>query len=892
MQEAPPPQPPPPTMDANEEPPKPERPKKRFALCKLRLRLRNYRAGVDKRRSEYLYAHNNNRWRRLLISLHPESLFSFFTSRNGVWFVFKIGFTGVLVFIILIAAAYFYYRREAPTTILELQACAGGRVNEFYDQSGQTLLWTVREGTHCIPVNISDINPYVVQAVISVEDKDFYEHPGIKAVSIGRAIVNNLMGRPKQGGSTITQQYIKNAVLKDSDRSYERKIKEIVLVPEIESLYSKQAILNAYLNTIYLGRHYGGVEAAAQGYFHKSASDLTLDEAALLVASISAPAYIWSNPDLHLRKRNIVLGEMLRDGRINQKEHEEARQADSLAKIQPEDDQIFNRDAMAPHFTIAAEEQFRQLVCQNTPTACPNLHEGGYQIITSLDLDTQHLIEEVIDDNIVQFEEKGFNNVSLLIIDNQSKTVLGLMGGRDFNYPQFGQVNHMSKPKMPGKLLHALIYAHLLDNNSLWGPGRTLYDYETFHLNQELTYQGPVSLRQALAESLLTPTIKAAHLAGSENINEQLLNFNLNNFNQCDNGCATLLALGDDLNMRLDNLSNLYATFASEGKYQALSYIKEIKDGEDRLIYQRQRDDYQAFSQSTAFMINDILSDAAYKPDTLKTYKNLAFKNSFHSLFNDNPFVAYTPQITIGGWIGQQVPQADDPEPSLQTGLETQTTLIKALLDKYTPPAEGAITWSPPAGLQILRTNLTTGQINSATGRSDYYAQDFKSRLLPNTTHLLIDRASQKLAQACTPASAISRLNSSLFVSELPADHQDYYKWINPIWQYLGSKLDSSIPDEEDDLHKCSDEKPDIHLATSGDCLQVCQLTITIQAGTHDLQTMRIKDSDNRVVLSSNISGRDFMSNYEYTHNNPNNQFLEIEAIDRALYLSSYTLTF
>ena len=888
MQEAPPSQPSPPTMGTNGEPPKP---KKRLVLHKLRLRLRNYRAGIDKRRSEYLYAHNNNRWRRLLISLHPESLFSFFTSRNGVWFVFKISFTGILVFAILIAGAYFYYRREAPTTILELQACAGGRVNEFYDQSGQTLLWTIREGTHCIPVDINDINPYIVQAVISVEDKDFYEHPGIKAVSIGRAIINNLMGRPKQGGSTITQQYIKNAVLKDSDRSYERKIKEIVLVPEIESLYSKQAILNAYLNTIYLGRHYGGIEAASQGYFHKSAADLTLDEAALLIASVSAPAYTWSNPDVHLRKRDIVLSEMLRDGRINQKEYEKALQTDSLAKIQPEDDQIFNRDALAPHFTIAAEKQFRHFVCQNTPTACPDLHEGGYKIITSLDLDTQRLIEEVIDENIVQFEERGFNNASLLVIDNQSKTVLGLMGGRGFNYPQFGQVNHMSKPKMPGELLHALIYAHLLDNNSLWGPGRTLYDYETFRLNQELTHQGPVSLRRALAESLLTPTIKVAHLAGSENINEQLLGFNLNNFSQCNNGCATLLALGDDLNMRLDNLSNLYAAFANEGRYQALSYIKEVRDSEDRLIYQRQRDDYQAFSQSTAFMINDVLSDASYKPDALKTYKNLAFKNSFNNLFNDNPFIAYTPQITIGGWIGQQVPQADDPEPSRQAGLEAQTTLIKALLDKYMAAA-GPTSWSPPAGLQILRTNLRSGQINSATGQSDYYAQDFESRLIPNTAPLFIDRASQKLAQTCTPASAVSRRNSSLFVSELPPDHKDYYKWTNPVWQYLGSKLDSSIPDKEDDLHKCSDEKPDINLTTSGDCLQLCQLTITIKAGTHDLQTMRMRDSDNRIVLSSNISGRGFVSSYEYTHTDPSNQFLEIEVIDRALYLSSYTLTF
>ena len=849
---------------------------------KLRAWSRRQKVASQKRRAEYLHLSGDNRCRRLVINLHPESLFSFFTSRTGLWLVFKLFMTVFLLSLLAVTFAYFYYRREVPATVLELQSCVEGQVTKFYDRTGQELLWTVREGSECERIELADVSPYFIDALISIEDKDFFEHPGYKLTSIARSFINNISGGPTQGGSTITQQYIKNSILQDSDRSYERKIKEIVLVPEIESIYSKEEILTAYLNTISFGSFYSGIEAASKGYFDKPASELTLDESALLVASIGAPNFIWQNPERHQKRYEIVLNEMFKDGKISQKELDKALKIDALAKVQPAETINLQDDAVAPYFVARARQQLSELLCQDEDE-CANLQRGGYEIITTLDLKTQQTVEKTIAETIERLETDGYDNAGLMVLDNLAKEVLALNGGRDFYHPEFGQKNHLTQERYPEEIWQPLIYASILENNPYWGAGRTFYDYKTFNLKQNPDFLGPVSLRRALGESILTPTIKAAYLADTTEIDQLASELRLADLSDCGDNCAVYQALGDSFTTQLDSLTNLYATFANEGRYQDLAYVKKVSNSYGHTIYERKTNSYEVFDSQTAFMINHILSDNDFKPAKLRNHPGLAFKTNLSEDFRDNPFIAYTPQITLGGWIGKELLKTDQSAKNDDLTTSAQSDLINNFLKNH--GVNSRASWNKPKELQLIRTNLTSGKIVLSGGSLDYYPEKFRPAIIPATTTFQTDIVTGKLATECTPPLALKTITTSAIWPELPDDDPAYQSWMYPVWENLAPRLDSSIPSEIDDLHKCNDSPPKIDVEVSGDCQKTCRLTVKATAGTHDLKMINVKTGDNKARDVSNpVTGRSTEMTYNYEHKQTNLRILRLEIVDQALY--------
>ena len=758
-----------------------EPPKQRSLARKIASRLRRYRAASQKRRSEYLYLSGDKRWRRLLVNLHPESLFSFFTSWDGLWFVFRIGVAAVLALAVLVTFAYFHYRHEAPATILELQSCVEGRITEFYDRTGRELLWSLREGTDCQPVHLSEVSPYFIDALISMEDKDFFRHPGYKVTSIARSVVNNLLGRPLQGGSTITQQYIKNAILKDSDRSYERKLKEIVLVPELEDAYSKEEILTAYLNTIPFGSTYGGVEAASRGYLGKPAASLTLDEAALMVASISAPNIFWNDPQRHLERRDLVLQVMLADGKISQSEHEAAKAVDSLSKVRPEATET-DRSAPPPGFIMAAREQAEELIC-SLQSQCLNLEDGGYRIITSLSLSVQEEAETAVAAALEAEGEDGYGNAGLLIVDSGSKEVLALTDRAG------EEKNQLVKPRQPGNLWQPLVYTGLLETGS-WGAGRIMYDYPTFDFETLDDFQGPVSLRHALGESLLTPAVKAAYLAGYADLRALAGRLGLS-MTACEENCAFQQGGGVGFTVGLHDLTSLYATFADDGRYQDIGYVRRIANRDGKTIYKRQTEASPSLDAATAFMVNDILSDSSFKPPALRKYADLAFRGVYTDNFTDNPFVAYTPETVIAGWVGGPTAEAD--VAGKTAAAETQSGLIEAFLKLY---GRESGSWQRPDGLKLLRTNQTSGRIGSGT--ADFYPAGFYPADLPAAT-FKVNTSTGLLVGGCPAGENQRSLTTRALVPELADDDPAYGAWMRPILIKLGSRLDSNIPSQADD---------------------------------------------------------------------------------------------
>ena len=858
--------------------PRPKPPPGSFAR-KLARWVRRQRAASQKRRSEYLHLGGDKRLRRLLINLHPESLFSFFTSWDGMWFVFRIAVAAVLVFSVLVTFAYFYYRGEAPATVLELQSCAEGRVNEFYDRTGRTLLWRLKEGTDCRPVQLDEISTDLIDAVISMEDKDFFSHPGYKVTSIARSAVNNLLGRPRQGGSTITQQYVKNAILKDTDRSYERKIKEIVLVPEIEASYTKREILAAYLNTVNFGNSYGGVEAAAQGYFGKPAAALGLDESAALVAAVVAPNVIWNDPEAHLARRDLVLSVMLADGKISRAEYDRALAADTFAGVRPGGDSWLADDTAAPHFVLQARLRADRLICQSG-SECLNLRAGGYKIITTLDLKAQRQVEEAIEVSLAAIGPAGYDNAALAVIDSASKEVLALAGSRGFDHPELGQFDNISAARPPEDTWHPLVYAALLENGGGWGGGSVFYDYETLGWQLAESFLGPVSLRRALAESVATPAAKAAYLAGESNITRLAAKLGLPEAE----ACAVRHAAARDFNVRLSELAGLYATLADGGLYQDLGYVSRIDNGRGTTIYERESDAYEVLDPQTAYIINHVLADAAYKPAGLRGRTDLAFKGSASGNPREKPFFAYTPAVVLAGWIGQQSGGGAG-APDESEAAAHQAVLAGNFFDLRGESPGGF--WPRPAGLQNLRLDAVTGR--PGAGPADYYPAGYKPGTEPAVVR--IDRATGLLAGDCTPAQALGELTTSALKPELGAEDPAYDAWLRPVWANLGARLDGSIPAAIDDLHDCDDLRPRLEISKNGNCRQGCRLTIRAAAGTHDLHSIVIKANRPDVEdVAKRISGRSATVSYTYSDRQAGARSLRIEVVDEALYRGSATV--
>ena len=372
------------------------------------------------------------------------------------------------------AALYLHYRRDVPTSIASLQSCIEGQTTKYYDKTGQILLWASKSDFDCQPIQLEEVSPHLVDALIVVEDNDFYNHHGFQVRAIVRATVNNLLNKETQGGSTITQQYIKNAILQDSSRTFDRKVKELILAIELERTFEKDEILTAYLNTISFGSIYSGAEAASQGYFNKSASEITLDEAALLVAALPAPTTYWNNPDAHIARQKWVLGQMLALEQISQKEYDKAIEIDTLAKVRVSYEQYEN--IKAPHFVLEAEKRLTEELCEVQRTEdpeenCDNIRLQGYKVITTLDMEAQSLAEETVNTVVPTILDRGFDNAALVAVDVETGKVIAQVGSRDFKYEGFGQTNTVTQQRDPGSTFKIFDYAALIENSSDWGPG-------------------------------------------------------------------------------------------------------------------------------------------------------------------------------------------------------------------------------------------------------------------------------------------------------------------------------------------------------------------------------------------------------------------------------------
>lgn len=544
----------------------------------------------------------------------------------------------------------------SPDRLNERQVAESTKI---YDSTGEHLLYEVFQNQKRTLVEMADIAPLAAKATIAIEDKNFYEHNGVRVLSIIRAGVNNLLGHSAGAGgaSTITQQLIKNTLV-GGEHSYFRKIKEAILAMRLEKKYGKEDILKMYLNEIPYGSTNYGIEAAARSYFHKSARELNLSESATLAAMIQAPSRYLNNLDSLRARRDLVLRLMFEQGYITQQEKTDAQNAAM---------RIYRTSGIfdAPHFVLYVKQLLADKFGERA------VDTGGLKVITSLNYDLQKAAEDIIKEEGDKFaKEANANNAALVAIDPKTGKILAMVGSRDFyNEDIDGQFNvAVLGKRQPGSSLKPFVYAAAWEKG--FTPDTVLYDVlVNFDQRDGSKYQpknydgkehGLVTMRKALQGSLNIPAVKTMYLVGVQETIEFAKRFGYTTLS--DNAGLSLVLGGSEVNL-LEH-TDAYATLANNGSYHKPENILKVTDKNGEVLYEwKEEEGIEAIKPELATTVSGVLSDNNARAFIFGTNSYLtlpdrpvAAKTGTTNDYKDAWTMGYIPSLATGVWVGNTKP--------------------------------------------------------------------------------------------------------------------------------------------------------------------------------------------------------------------------------------------
>lgn len=513
------------------------------------------------------------------------------------------------------------------------------------------------------PAKIDEIPSFLKNATIAIEDKNFYRHEGFDAFGILRGFSRLFTSGRAQGGSTITQQLVKNVLL-SSERSLPRKIREFILAVQIERKYSKDEILQMYLNEAPYGGTAWGVGAAADIYFGKKPADLTLVESAILAGLPQRPSTYspyGSNFKGYIDRTKAVLRRMKEDGYITKEQEEESvKQLEEVRFVGKE------ASLKAPHFVMYVKDQLEQRYGASL------VEQGGLKVTTTLDWELQEKAQSAVAEEIAKVENLHITNGAAVIIDPANGQILAMVGSKDFAAQDYdGQVNVSLSLRQPGSAIKPVTYVTglrkgytastlLLDVPTTFPGGIGQSDYKP--VNYDGKYRGPVQVRYTLANSLNIPAVKMLAMTGVENMLETAYQLGLKTLeptkeNLSRFGLSVTLGGGE---VRLLDLVSAYSAFANRGlKYEPVSVLK-VEDAKGKVLEEyKEKDGKKILEQGEAFIISDILSDPQARADVFGTRsalsiggRKVAAKTGTTNDQRDNWTVGWTPQIIAGVWVG------------------------------------------------------------------------------------------------------------------------------------------------------------------------------------------------------------------------------------------------
>lgn len=837
-----------------------------------------------------------SRVKRFFWLLHPKRQANFWFSKHGLKTALKFSMIGFAGIFIVGLGVYGYYSRGLPEPE-EISRRLVFQTTKFYDRTGKVLLYEVYGDENRTVVEFDKISDYAKQATIAIEDKNFYDHNGISISGIIRSAFNNARTETTAGGSTITQQFVKNSLL-TNEKTIERKIKEAILALELERIYTKDEILGFYLNEVPYGGTSYGIESAANNYFAKSANQLTIDEAAVLAAMIQRPTFFspyGENTDALIERRNFVIELMQEQGYITREEADEAIATDTLAKVGSRGREL--TDIKAPHFVLEVQRQLEEKYGPDI------VAKRGLKVITTIDMKLQRIAERAVKSGIPKIEAQGGNNAALSASDPKTGQVLAQVGSRDFTYKGFGAYNAALARRQPGSSFKPYTYAKLMEQN--YGAGSIFYDVKTdfgggyLPNNFDFGFKGNNTLRLHLAESRNIPAVKAAYIVGIDNLIEQVEKMGVSlEGEESDYGLSLTLGAGE---VKVAEHVHGYTAFANEGISKPQTYVLKVENAEGEILEEwEDTEGTQVLDPEIAYIMSDILSDRSarlgtfgfslqyFDVDGAKT----AIKTGTTNDSRDGWLMGYSTNLVAGVWVGHS---ANKPMSGVSTHMSGPIwhDFMEAAhkVERYKNPAD----FKRPSGVKTLTIDTLTGRKpadNSKNTRSDIFPSWYKLAEASTGDPFEIDTVSGLLATECTPDLARETVQVGGVSAEIPPSDPAFSRWNPPVQALAAAKGVKSSglsekPTKEDNVHDCDDDMPTVNFNSSD--WDENSATVSFTRGTHKLDRAEFK-IDGQIVSGGKVSLSSCGSSCTKTVNlslDEGEHTLEVTVYDKALYTAS-----
>ncbi len=628
-------------------------------------------------------------------------------------------YVSVIVTGLILAFASFTYNfifKDLPSAV-DLTKKRQIVTTRILDRNGR-LLYRIYQDENRTIIPLERIPQDMINATIAIEDKNFYRHRGFSLKGISRALIHNFREDSLQGGSTITQQLVKNRLL-NNKKTIRRKLREILLAILVEGMYSKDEILEMYLNEVPYGGSTYGIEEAAWKYFGKPAKDLSLGESSMLAGLPAAPSVytpFGSNPELSQRRQEEVLRRMVEDSFISIEEAYHARN-EELSYSQ----NII--DIKAPHFVMYVKKLLAEKYGEKV------LQQGGLEVRTTLDLNLQRQAQKMVTDEVEELKNLNVNNGAALVTNPQTGEILAMVGSKDyFDFENDGQVNVALRPRQPGSSIKPLTYSLALENGQT--PWTKINDSPvTYHIpgskpyspkNYDNRFHGMVTLRQALANSYNVPAVKTLAKLGVDNLVDHAEELGISTWKDRQRfGLSLTLGAGEVL---MTDMAKVYGAFANGGHTVDLDPFLKIETYQGEVLYQNECFESPEICQKnqtleplTAYRITSILSDNKARTPAFGRYsvlnipnQEVAVKTGTTNDLRDNWTVGYSTERLVGVWVGNNDNQSMSQVVSGITGASSiWNNIMRLMLDENNPHQ---FVW--PDGYQQVKICLPTGTLS------------------------------------------------------------------------------------------------------------------------------------------------------------------------------------
>lgn len=806
----------------------------------------------SRERAEYLASLPKHPVKRFFYRLHPKRVAKYWFSKRGAMMLLKVTSVTIAVFALLVIGAFAYFRKDLDKIRPgEIAKRVQTTVTKYYDRNG-VLLWEDKgTGNYRLVVESDQISQHLKHATVAIEDKDFYNHHGVSISGLMRAALTNARGGQVQGGSTLTQQLIKQVFFAEeaSERSLKgipRKIKEMILAIEVERMYNKDQILTLYLNESPYGGRRNGAESASQTYFRKSAKDLTLAEAALLAGIPQNPSHFNPyNPAGHkalIARQHTVLDYMAEQGYVTQKEAEEAKKYPILDNIHPQIEQT--EGIKAPHFVLMVRSQLEKELGKGV------VGKGGLTVKTTLDWRIQEKLEQEVKAFFDSGRPRvvGATNTAASLEDVQTGQIVALVGSRDFAYPGYGQDNAADAFIQPGSTVKPFVFAHLFENQGgdkqNYGSGSVLSDeaidriYGAKLHNHDRRFMGNLTIRQSLALSRNTPAVKAMYIAGG-GVATPTVEYirKAGNADYClpeqnAGGYGLSSAIGG-CGARQIQLLNAYGTLGRSGVHKPSSSVLEVANSSGEVLKRWKDSAERVVDPQAAYIVNDILADQAAARGLHGGATSIpGIRASFKTGTSDKAGMAkdlwiasYTPSLAMVIWLGNsdtsivRTTDSSAAMPVVRSVMSFAHREVYAKEGKWNPN----MWYTRPSGIQQVGRELYPSWWNKSQGQS--------------TMKMTFDRVSKKKATQCTPDAAREEIEVT--------------KVMDPITKKeVITAPDGYDAKADDDVHNCGDAKP-----------RVGGITVSKNSdGSHVIEVAAINGKFNLATIDISVDGRSVKS--------------------------------